>query len=559
MVLQVTVSRKRTASKMATIGTILCSANTEAYMGTSQLNSIGGASSRCCSSRRVSPRAASPINADCPTSDGIMNSPLQFLSRVAASTAAAAALFMGTAVASPLPSFGEDELSAMYGGKGFDSSLVDQNCLVDKCSLQAKACLADDPECRKGLTCTAKCMGDNSCITGCFARYGSEKLDGLLKCTIEDNNCIKVAILPGGADLRGEEPKPPAPTVGKGRGFEVASMEGSWYKVLGFNPNYDCYACQKNTFAAVTNEKNDVQKNVGWMSGNNQDSKLAVDVTFSMPRYLPDGSPLPPSMKVEDVTLLGSNGLPSGSTSVAYNQFNLHETMVFDNYADTKSSFSTLSLGSKDENGNQKSYARTAHSEGQMFGLNFWENWYVIGQNEPGQPEFKFVYYNGKTRQNTYEGAFVYSRTKEMDEQSLKKIYSIASDAGMNPDNFCKIRNGCFEAEDLTPAASDTSKSMLEMLKSAEMKPPPQGSPLRAILASTRISEFLGVEPVSAEMSILSRVKADESFSKDVAPVVMPQRPWWKEVGDYLEDPHKHFQLMDSMKVTMDWPESVRD
>lgn len=76
----------------------------------------------------------------------------------------------------------EDELYAKYGGKGLDTSLVDKDCLVNKCSVQAKACLQDDPDCRKGLTCTAKCMGDNSCITGCFARYGDQNLDNLLKC-----------------------------------------------------------------------------------------------------------------------------------------------------------------------------------------------------------------------------------------------------------------------------------------------------------------------------------------------------------------------------------------
>lgn len=106
---------------------------------------------------------------------------------------------------SPTYSFAnaEDELYAKYGGKGLDTSLVDKECLVNKCSLQAKACLQDDPDCRKGLTCTAKCLGDNACITGCFARYGTPNLDGLLKCTIEDNECIKVAILDGGGDAYG--------------------------------------------------------------------------------------------------------------------------------------------------------------------------------------------------------------------------------------------------------------------------------------------------------------------------------------------------------------------
>ena len=61
----------------------------------------------------------------------------------------------------------------------------------------------------------------------------------------------------------------------------------------------------------------------------------------------------------------------------------------------------------------------------------FWENWYVIGENDAGSPEFKFVYYNGKTRQNTYEGAFIYSRTEELSPTSMKKVYQIAQDAGI--------------------------------------------------------------------------------------------------------------------------------
>jgi VDE lipocalin domain len=75
---------------------------------------------------------------------------------------AGAALITALSFGAGTSAWAENELSDKYGGKGFDSSLVDQTCLIDKCSVQAKACLADDPSCRKGLTCTAKCMGDNS-------------------------------------------------------------------------------------------------------------------------------------------------------------------------------------------------------------------------------------------------------------------------------------------------------------------------------------------------------------------------------------------------------------
>uniref|UniRef100_A0A7S2IA10 VDE lipocalin domain-containing protein n=1 Tax=Helicotheca tamesis TaxID=374047 RepID=A0A7S2IA10_9STRA len=440
----------------------------------------------------------------------------KFMTSVAATAALSASLFLNVGAA-----HAENELSDIYGGKGFDSSLVDQTCLVDKCSLQAKACLADDPSCRKGLTCTAKCLGDNACITGCMARYGDKNLDNLLKCTIEDHECIKVAILDGGADKFGEEPRPPAPTV---RNFDIASMEGSWYKVVGYNPNYDCYACQRNTFSAPEG---------GNALGIGND-RLQVDVEFSMPHMMPDGTPPPPENKRESVKKSDVDGFVYGSQSIGFNDYSTHETMVFDNARDSSSKFSNLVLGKG--TGNEQTYSRTAHSEGEMFGLKFWENWYIIGENDPGQAEFKFIYYNGKTRQNTYDGAFVYSKTRELTPEAMQKVYQIAADAGMNPDQFCKIRNGCFRDE--APAKDIGTPA----------------NPFRGIMASTKISQLLGVESVAAEPVL-----------RETAPpkVLMPpeqaaKRAWWYEVGDYLEDPHRHFRAMDSLRQTMDWPDFVK-
>ena len=268
----------------------------------------------------------------------------KIFSTIALTAGISASMFLG-------PAHAENELSAIYGGKGFDSSLVDQTCLVDKCSLQAKACLADDPSCRKGLTCTAKCLGDNACITGCMARYGDANLDELLKCTIEDNNCIKIAILDGGADKYGEEPKPPAPTV---KNFRMSSLEGQWYKVVGFNPNYDCYACQKNTFSVPDESQ-------GMFKGND---KLELDVKFSMPRMMPDGTPPPPINERENIK--ETDGLMFGSSSIGFNDYQTRETMVFDKQ-DSKSQLMNVVFG-KGTN-TEQSFARTAHSQGDMFGL----------------------------------------------------------------------------------------------------------------------------------------------------------------------------------------------
>ena len=180
-----------------------------------------------------------------------------------------------------------------------------------------------------------------------------------------------------------------------------------------------------------------------------------------------------------------------------------------------------------------------------MFLLEFWENWYVLGENDPDMPEFKFVYYNGKTRQNTYEGAFVYSRSHTLEPESMKKVYSIAKEAGMNPDNFCKIRNGCFGSED---TALFKEEAVTEDAGSGVAS-----NPFRGILASTKVSELLGVEPVSAEDEL------DGPTSQSLLPTQSSSsRPWWYEVGDYLENPRRHFDAMTSLRQPMDWPEDLK-
>jgi lipocalin len=356
-----------------------------------------------------------------------------------------------------------------------------------------------------------------------MARYGDKNLDNLLKCTIEDHECIKVAILDGGADKYGEEPRAPSPTI---RNFDVKSMEGTWFKVVGFNPNYDCYACQRNTFTAPE----DAGSNL-FVSNN----KMMMDVEFSMPRMLPDGSPPPPKNVRETIQVSDDDSL-FGSQSIGFNDYNTHEVMIFDSPVTPISDASKLLLG-KGTN-KEATYSRTAHSEGEMFGLKFWENWYVIGENDADEPEFKFIYYNGKTRQNTYEGAFVYSRSKELPQASMAKVYQIARDAGMNPNNFCKIRNGCFK-EDET------------IVKQPESGLGSPSNPFRGILASTKISQLLGVEPVAAEGYLKKSTISQQYPSGD-------GRAWWFEVGDYLENPHRHFKAMDSLRTTMEWPQDVK-
>jgi hypothetical protein len=298
------------------------------------------------------------------------------------------ALLVTTPLSNVSVAHAEDELYAKYGNKGLDTSLVDKDCLVNQCALQAKACLQDDPSCRKGLTCTAKCLGDNACITGCFAKYGTPALDTLLKCTIEDNDCIKIALLDGGPDILGNEPRSIAPTV---QNFNMASLEGTWYKVVGYNPNYDCYACQRNTFSSPQRSSNSDETTpppavpVGGLLGHafskltssSTADQLQVNVEFSMPRmndellYLEDGSPIPPSGIRETYTASNNDGSgrsgSGGLQSVGYNAYSTHETMIFDHANSNSIQNVVLTLGKGTDN--EKLYSRTAHSEGEMFGL----------------------------------------------------------------------------------------------------------------------------------------------------------------------------------------------
>ena len=110
----------------------------------------------------------------------------------------------------PQQVFADDEL-AQYAAEG-NKVGVDGQCFLRKCALETSSC-ANDPSanCLKGLSCLARyaylinvsfptafesislsiysCKGGSMCSTGCFAKYGSDKLDNLLSCSVEKNDC----------------------------------------------------------------------------------------------------------------------------------------------------------------------------------------------------------------------------------------------------------------------------------------------------------------------------------------------------------------------------------
>jgi len=357
----------------------------------------------------------------------------------------------------------ENELAQLASQKS-TAELVKPECFAQSCKSEVEACAADG-DCMKGLLCTAKCMGDAQCAVGCFARYNDKTLEKVLQCTIEDASCIQIATQAPGPDSPFDAPRPPKALVKA----TPASMEGKWYKVLGFNPNYDCYECQRNSFAQGGEAQRMLSsKEVALDIG---PSTAAVEVEFAMPR--------------ERI----------GLAPTTYHA-NLLEKLEFDT---------------------EPGAVRTAHTEGRMFGLTFWENWYVIGQNQPKEQDFRFVYYTGKTLQNRYDGAFVYARKPELPQAALPSIYKIAREAGFDPTRACCIDNSCFQP------------SIEAMSTPGQTAQPPPFTPVASadVLDSAVDS---AVSPAPAPLSSGS----PSMLESLAAPLITAAR----DIAELLEDPH---------------------
>lgn len=147
----------------------------------------------------------------------------------------------------PMGSFASEETSAgfeEFAAKG-GVMKTDVSCFFDQCGAQSKACFTN-PSCLKGITCLGNCRGEQLCATQCFARFGSEKLNDWLGCTLEDKQCVVTGVAQDTSDFYLNPPTTKAMSD-----FSPADLEGKWFKVLGYNPKYDTYPCQINTFTAT--------------------------------------------------------------------------------------------------------------------------------------------------------------------------------------------------------------------------------------------------------------------------------------------------------------------
>ncbi|KOO20926.1 violaxanthin de-epoxidase [Chrysochromulina tobinii] len=290
----------------------------------------------------------------------------------------------------PLPAIAETttagfEEFAAAGGK----MKADPNCFFTDCKEPTKACFTN-PACLKGITCLGNCRGEQLCATQCFARFGSEKLNSWLSCTLEEKECVSTGVKQDTSKFYANAP-PVAPA------FKPSDLEGKWYKVLGYSPKYDMYPCQTNTFTARA------------------DGGLENDILFRVPK--PDGS---------------------GSWTN-----NFKETM--DNSKGPRGTASMV-------------------VEGKMFGLTFHEDWYVIGVGKG----YRVVAYKGDTQQGPYEGAFVFTETKDALQGSASDAMRLAIDAdirrgGLDPSQMAPIDNSC--PDDTIAAGVSSTEASKEKLE----------------------------------------------------------------------------------------------
>ena len=119
---------------------------------------------------------------------------------------------------------------AAQGGK----MKADPQCFFTDCKQQTESCFTN-PACLKGITCLGNCRGEQLCATQCFARFGSERLNDWLGCTLEDKECVTTGVKQDTKEFYANPPKAMA-------SFTPAVLEGKWYKVLGYNPKYDTCA-----------------------------------------------------------------------------------------------------------------------------------------------------------------------------------------------------------------------------------------------------------------------------------------------------------------------------
>ena len=98
------------------------------------------------------------------------------------------------------------------------------------------------------------------------------------------------------------------------------------------------------------------------------------------------------------------------------------------------------------------------HTEGNIYGLKFSKNWYIVGKSDgkcggkenkgydadtATVPFFELLSYRGNTLQVNYDGAFIYAHTPKFPESDELDVHQMEKMVGINFDKFTQIGNTC--------------------------------------------------------------------------------------------------------------------
>jgi len=294
------------------------------------------------------------------------------------------------------PAFAEDASTGFeeFAAKG-GVMKTDPQCFFDQCGEQSKTCFTN-PSCLKGITCLGNCRGEQMCATQCFARFGSEKLNNWLSCTLEEKECVTTGVKQDTSNFYKDPPQTKAMEK-----FTPADLEGKWFKVLGYNPKYDTYPCQINTFSPRS------------------DGGLDNDILFRVPK-------------------------PEGQGDGAW-QNNFVESMANSKGPEGKASMTVEG----------KMFGLTFHEQWYVLGKGTSPDWRVvayIGDTSQGPYDGAFVYTKEKDALNGPDGATIRSGV----DAALKE-------AGLDPKNMLAIDNACpLDSTKAGVSKEDASKDKLE-------------------------------------------------------------------------------------------------
>lgn len=144
----------------------------------------------------------------------------------------------------------------------------------------------------------------------------------------------------------------------------------------------------------------------------------------------------------------------------------LTEHMVVDAKGKSSSGLVAAANAKEDGGGALDAAGRTMHTAGKMNGLNFEENWYIIGESDGkgDVPEFKLVAYKGHTLQGNYEGSFVYAKEAILPAKAVPAVTAAASKAGLDFGKYTRIDNTCPTGNALNDVDAGTGTSTTDWI-----------------------------------------------------------------------------------------------